>query len=83
MPDERAALHERSRIGVRVVIALVCGSDGVAAVELADFLRLVPQEERPVHVSCYRLHAEWYEVNGPSGKLDKKVPPSNWSRLLS
>jgi hypothetical protein len=80
-PDEQAILksaHGKSS----VVIGLVCGADGVAAFKYYDYLSIATDTGVAVHVSCYRRHGEYYEVNGPDGCLGRKVAPSDWRRIL-
>lgn len=79
--DEREMLDQRS-IGSRVIIGLVCGSDGVATLDYRSFAHLVPTGKSAIHVSCYRQHGEYYEISGPKGSLDKKVAPSEWRQLV-
>src|SRR5260370_10652090 len=80
-PEEQEylkAVDSRSRI----VIGLVCGADGVAAFSYDAYLRIATPRKSAVHVSCYRQHGEHYEVNRPDGRLERKVAPSDWRRIL-
>ncbi len=79
--DEQSLLKDNASC-VRTVIGLVCGEDGVAAVKYEDYARIAAPRASAVHIACYRRHGEHYEVNGPDGKLDGKVSPSNWKRIL-
>lgn len=81
MPDEQAALKSRSS-AAEIVIGLICGSDGVAAVPFESYCDIAVSRGSAIHISCYRQLGEHYEVNGPDGTLGGKVPPSNWRRLL-
>jgi hypothetical protein len=67
---------------IKTVIALICGSDGVAAVTYQDYLKIALPRKVAVHIACYRQHGEHYEINGPDGQLDGKVSPSSWRRIL-
>ena len=80
--SEQRALKRRD-VGLRLVIGLVCGGDGIAAFSYELFGRIVGASLGVVHVSCYRKHREHYEVNGPAGSLATKVAPSDWMRILS
>lgn len=80
-PDEQAILVGNAP-SVKTVIALICGADGVVAFTHDDYLKIASLRNSAVHIACYRKHGEYYEVNGPDGKLDKKVSPSNWRRIL-
>ena len=64
------------------MLGLVCGADGVAAVTYDAYLKVAVLGEAAIHIACYRQHGEHYEINGPSGTLDSKVPPSMWQRIL-
>jgi hypothetical protein len=65
-----------------LVIGLICGSDGVATLAYDDYRRIAARQNSPVHVACYRQHNEHYEISGPNGVLNTKVPPSMWRRIL-
>lgn len=79
--DEQGILMEKAPL-VKTVIALICGADGVAAFTYESYLKIAALRRSAVHVACYRKHGEYYEVNGPDGRLDGKVSPSNWRRIL-
>ena len=79
--DEQSLLRDKAPC-LKTVIAFVCGEDGVAAVNYEDYARIAAPRPSAVHIACYRRHGEYYEVNGPDGKLDWKVSPSNWRRIL-
>jgi len=81
MPDEQALLHTKVSKS-KVVIGLICGADGVAALTHDAYFSVAALRKSAVHVACYRQHGEHYEVNGPDGKLDKKIAPSSWRRIL-
>jgi hypothetical protein len=80
-PDEQTLLQEQAS-KLKTVIGLICGSDGVAAFTCEAYLRIAAPRKSAVHIACYRQHGEHYEVNGPDGRLDGKVSPSNWRRIL-
>src|SRR5690349_17099113 len=81
MPEEQELLAARAPDS-KIVLGLVCGSDGVVAVWYDDFRSIAPPRKSAVYISCFRDHGEHYEVNGPDGKLPRKVPPSSWQRIL-
>lgn len=81
MPDEQALLNTKVSKS-KVVIGLICGADGVAALSHDAYFSVAALRKSAVHVACYRRHGEHYEVNGPDGTLDKKIAPSNWRRIL-
>lgn len=80
-PEEQVLL-EKSASELEIVIALICGADGVAAFSYDDYLQVASPRKSAVHIACYRQHREHYEVNGPDGKLQGKISPSNWQKIL-
>jgi hypothetical protein len=82
MPDEQVLLEEKAKTA-ELVIGLICGSDGVAAFPYTEFSVIAQRAARSIHVSCYRVHREHYEVNGPAGTLGRKIAPGDWQRILS
>ena len=79
--DEQALLKTRHP-GRKIVIGLVCGDDGVAAFTYEEYLSIVPARDCAVHIACYRRLGEHYQINGPEGTLNWKIPPSAWRRIL-
>lgn len=80
-PDEQVMLKQRSRKS-KIVIGLICGSDGIAAISYESYLSVAATKSGAVHIACYRKHGEHYEVSGPSGTLKGKVAPSIWQNIL-
>jgi hypothetical protein len=81
MPDEQILLRASAH-KFKIAIALVCGADGVAAINYDAYLSVAALRESAIHIACYRQHGEHYEVNGPDGRLNEKVAPSSWRRIL-
>jgi len=81
MPDEQVLLQSRGS-KLRIIIGLICGADGVAAFDYESYRSIAALRKSAVHIACYRQHSEHYEVNGPDGRLDEKVAPSNWRKIL-
>lgn len=81
-PEEQALLRGKSARN-SIVLGLICGADGVAALPYDSYLAIAPPRKSTIHVSCYRQHGEHYEISGPDGTLPRKIPPSTWGRLLS
>ncbi|MFC3716511.1 hypothetical protein ACFONC_10130 [Luteimonas soli] len=79
---EQRLLYRKS-IELPVTIGLVCGSDGVAALPFASYAGIASLRGLALRVSCSRAHRKHFEIGGPDGMLGYKVPPSDWSRLLS
>jgi hypothetical protein len=80
-PDEQSLLRRKAR-EADIVIGLICGSDGVAAVAYGAFGSIAVPRKSAIHIACYREHGEHYQVNGPDGSLDRKIAPSTWQRIL-
>ncbi len=80
-PSEQVLL-QNSASEFKIVIGLICGADGVAAITYGDYVSVAAPRNVAVHVACYRKHGEYYKVNGPDGVLDGKVAPSNWQGIL-
>lgn len=80
-PEEQTLLRSRATHS-RAALALVCGADGVVALSYDSFLSVASLRDRAIHISCYRDHGEHYEVNGPDGRLHRKISPSNWPKIL-
>ena len=81
MPHEQSLLQKRMS-ELEIVIGLICGADGVAALTYEDYLSVATPRTSALHIACFRQHGERYEVKGPDGRLEKKVAPSNWQRIL-
>lgn len=81
MPDEQTLLSAHAR-GLPLVIGLVCGADGVAALPYEGYASVASVGRAALRIACYRLHREHFEVRGPDGALPGKIAPSDWKRLL-
>lgn len=79
--DERRLLRTRAKKS-RLVIGLICGSDGIAALSYADYQAIAGRKRSAIHIACYRKHGEHYGVFGPAGELNRKIAPSVWQRIL-
>jgi hypothetical protein len=64
----------------RVVLALVCGGDGICTISAETVLVLL--EDAPGGIAARRKFHSWYGVSGPAGKLEKKVAPRRWPEIL-
>lgn len=82
MPEEQAILRARADRD-QVVLGLVCGGDGIAALPYEDLCTVAAPRPLAVRVSCRRHHAKHYSVSGPDGDLGRKLAPSAWRRLLN
>lgn len=81
MPDEQLLLRERSEM-MPLVIGLICGSDGIAALPYEGYACIASTQDTALRVSCRRNHREHFEIGGPDGTLPGKIAPANWSNLL-
>lgn len=81
MPDEQQLMQKKAK-AFELIIGLICGADGVAAVSYEEWLSVASPSKSAVHIACFRKHWEHYEVSGPDGVLASKVPPSKWERIL-
>jgi hypothetical protein len=79
--EEQILLHEKAG-ELKLIVALVCGADGVAAFTFDSYLTIAAPRTSALHIACYRQFGEHYEINGPDGKLRGKISPSNWHRIL-
>jgi len=80
-PDERKLMAERVE-ALPLVIGLICGADGVAALSYDSYASIAPAHGGALHLSCRRSHRERFEISGPTGILPGKVAPSDWAKLL-
>lgn len=80
-PDEQLALA-RQAVTTKTYIGLVCGSDGVTAIDFETYALIAKAKPTAIRVSCFRDHGEHYEVRGPDGVLPRKIAPSAWQRIL-
>lgn len=81
-PDEQELLHQRSN-ELPLIIGLICGADGIAALPFERFAMIAALRNAAVRISCFRKHREHFEVSGPDGIVPGKIPPSDWQRLLN
>ena len=80
-PEEQSTLSDRAARS-QTAIGLICGADGVAAFPYDAFAGVALAKNGTVHIACYRQHREFYQVNGPDGRISEKIAPSNWQRIL-
>lgn len=79
-PDEQKSLHE-SATKFSLVIGLICGADGVAALQYRKYVEVAAMGPA-FRIACYRLHREHFEIRGPRGSVSGKIAPSDWSKLI-
>ncbi len=78
---EESLLLKQASEKRQVIVGLVCGKDGIAAVKVKELLEVTSNGEAQAHIACHRRHNEYYEVKGPLGNLKNKVAPSEWERF--
>lgn len=81
MPEEQTLLQQTERNST-VTIGLICGSDGVVTLKTEDYFKIALARPSAVHIACYRRHGHHYGVRGPDGRLNRKIPPSDWRGLV-
>ena len=64
----------------RLVYGLVCGSDGVCAIDWLQGRLLLGA--KPGWIAASRKHNHSYTVWGQQGELKRKVPLGNWPNLV-
>ena len=80
-PEEQSLLLEQSAFH-KIIIALICGSDGIAAFGYTILSSIARRRSNAVHVACHRQRGEHYEISGPDGIASRKISPSHWIRIL-
>ena len=80
-PDERRVLVRKST-EANIIIGLICGADGVAAVPFDKYRTVAPDHELSFRIACFRAYNEHYEVSGPKGTTGSKIAPAEWNRIL-
>jgi hypothetical protein len=79
--DEQNLLRTRAKSS-DLIIGLICGPDGIAAISYEDYRTIAGPKKSALHISCYRKHGKHYGVFGPDGELNRKIAPSVWQRIL-
>jgi hypothetical protein len=64
----------------RVVLALVCGGDGICAFSAESAGALL--DGAAAWIAVRRKFRGWYGVSGPAGKMEKKVAVRQWPDIL-
>lgn len=80
-PDEQRSIQQYAA-ELPIVIALICGSDGVAALPYEAYTRIAVPKATAFRVSCHRNHGKHYGIKGPDGQLAEKVAPANWQKIF-
>lgn len=64
----------------RTVVGLICGGDGICAIDWKRLNSLLA--DKPGWISVRRNFNERYGVSGPAGGLDRKIPLQSWPLLI-
>ena len=80
--EERETLRAKNASD-KIVIGLVCGADGVAALPYESFAEVAGSGDGQFRIACHRKHNEHYCITGPNAQLAKKIAPSNWLKILA
>ena len=64
----------------RVVLALVCGGDGICTFSAETACALL--DDAAGGLSVRRKYRSWYGISGPAGRLETKVALRRWPEIL-
>jgi hypothetical protein len=78
--DEQGLLEDHSNHHP-LVLGLICGSDGIAALGYGPYSVVASRRTTAVRVACFRRHGEHYAVSGPDGELPGKIAPGLWQQI--
>ncbi len=81
-PEEQSAIGERPR-QLDLTFGLICGSEGIVALPLSEYLDIGDIGLTPQRISCKRSHRTHFEIIGPKRSLARRIPPSAWTKLLA
>ncbi len=79
-PDELRRIEHLAASGTAIVIALVCGGDGVCALELEELREIGVASEGAITVR--RGFRRLFSVSGPVGSLEHKISHSRLNDLV-
>ncbi|HEV3039555.1 MAG TPA: hypothetical protein VHA33_17415 [Candidatus Angelobacter sp.] len=71
--------HRMEQKHERLILGLVCGGDGVCALEWREADKLLAN--KPGRIAAGRKHNESYAVWGTAGTLKGKIPVGRWPTL--
>jgi hypothetical protein len=64
----------------KVVLALVCGGDGICTISAETACTLL--DGSAAWIAVRRKFHGWYSINGPVGTLEKKIAVKRWPEIL-
>lgn len=78
--NEIAQINHLSQTYSKIIVVLICGGDGICAVDWEDSKLIVG--EISSWIAIRRNFNKCYGVSGPLGKLKKKVSLQKWPLIL-
>ncbi len=78
--DEFDRLESAANCHRSVVIAFICGGDGVCAIAWPEIISILG--DKGLWISVKRNFHKQYGVAGPNGSLERKVSVQEWPNLL-
>ena len=78
-PAERDAV-DKHRDDHEVVLALVCGGDGICAVRWDDVEEIL--DNPPTWITASRKFNKRYAISGSAGEMDGRVPRNQWPGVV-
>ena len=79
-PEEVEKLNQVKKSVKATIVALICGGDGICALDWSDGARLIGDEAG--WISVQRKHKEQYAVTGSRDDLGGKVPLKRWPQIV-
>ena len=78
--DEFGRISSHLNSFAKIVVTLVCGDDGICALDWAEAERLLGMQ--PGWISVKRSFSGSYAVAGSEGLLKRRIPLKRWPALL-
>jgi hypothetical protein len=78
--DEMVNIETLIKKNGRIIIALVCGGDGICAIHAKELYSILG--DNPGWLSVKRNYNEQYGVAGPNGHLERKVSFQRWPSII-
>lgn len=77
--EDISRCHRMAQEHGRLILGLVCGGDGVCALEWREVTKLLA--DKPGRIAAGRKHNESYAVWGTAGAIKGKIPVGRWPGL--
>lgn len=78
--DEMVNIETLIKKNEKIIIALICGGDGVCAIHAKELYSILG--DNPGWISVKRNFNEQYGVAGPNGHLERKVSFQRWPSII-